>query len=98
MLYESHTKLHKVDSGRTDPSSADSSNMINPEYREKMLKVYRPVKTERHYHHPSVVHYAKFHKEQGGSLSLTLIEYISMLSAYKVLQQMDDLWGEDLLY
>lgn len=87
VLYELHTNYTvKVDSGRTDPRGAGSSSTINPGCRERTLKAYRPVKTERCYHHPSIVHYAKFHKEQGGSLSLIFIENISMLSAYKVLQ------------
>ena len=88
------TKSSRANSSGTDSSSAgsinssgtDSTSIINPGCRERALKAYRPVKTARHYHHPPIVHYAKFHKEQDGSLSLTLIEYLSMLSAYKVLQ------------
>ena len=84
ILYESHTNNGlKADSGagRIDPRG-----IINPGCRERTLETYIPVKTEKCYHHPSIVHYAKFHRERGGSLSLTFIEYLSMLSTYKVLQ------------
>ena len=78
--------INSSGAGSINSSSTDFSSIINPGCRERALKAYRPVKTARRYHHPPIVHYAKFHSAPDGSLSLTFIEYLSMLSAYKVLQ------------
>ena len=78
--------INSSGAGSINSSSTDFSSIINPGCRERALKAYRPVKTARRYHHPPIVHYAKFHGGPDGSLSLTFVEYLSMLSAYKVLQ------------
>ena len=59
---------------------------INPGCLKRSLGSYKPVEAAAtHYKHPSVVHYAKL-STRGTPVTLTFMDYMAMMSAYKFLQ------------
>ena len=57
---------------------------INNGCKKRNLFLYKPNGKITNYHHPSIVHYAKFHTTPGASLTLSYLQYMSLLSAYKI--------------
>ena len=65
----------------TDNSSTNESFMeTNPGCKRKVLFYYRPQRAPKVYHHPPLVHYVKFGQ---GAQSLSYMDYMAMMSAYK---------------
>ena len=57
--------------------------VTNPGCVRRVLSEYKPKRSARVYHHPPLVHYAKF---TYGTGTLSYMEYMAMLSAYKFLK------------
>ena len=59
----------------------------NPGCIAKKIGKYKPVDMDIEYHHPSLIQYAKLSKTAAmTSVSLTFMEYVSLLSAHKFLK------------
>lgn len=65
--------------------SINATSYINPGCIKHSLNAYRPVQTSLIYHHPSIVHYIKL-SQNDRDTSLHFREYLSMMSAYKLLK------------
>ena len=57
---------------------------INKGCKNRKLFWYKPNGKIKDYHHPPIVHYAKFHNKPGASFTLSYLQYMSLLSAYKI--------------
>ena len=68
---------------RAPPARETTSSAINPGCISRKLDEYISVETEIVYNHPSIVQYAKL---SSGPASLSFMEYMAMLSAYKLLK------------
>ena len=66
-------------------ASVNSTSYINPGCIKHSLNAYRPIQTSKVYHHPSIVHYIKL-SQSGRDTSLSFREYLSVMSAYKLLK------------
>lgn len=63
----------------------DDNQPINPGCLFKKFDMYMPIDVGVIYHHPSIVHYAKLSTD-ASPVSLTFLEHMSVLSAYKFLR------------
>ena len=60
---------------------------VNPGCKQRFpVSSYRPITRARNYRHPSIVHFAKFVKKPSEPVSLKFLEYMSMLSVYKIMK------------
>ena len=66
-------------------SSVIFSSYVNPGCIKRTLNAYRPIQTSMIYHHPSIVHYVKL-SQSDRDTSLNFREYLSVMSAYKLLK------------
>lgn len=65
-------------------SPTTESSLGNPGCSTRRLSSYKPVDTGTSYDHPAIVQYAKL--TQSGAASLTFMDYMAMMSAYKFLR------------
>ena len=66
-------------------TGVNSAPYVNPGCIKHTLNAYRPIQTSMVYRHPSIVHYIKLSQNNKDS-SLSFREYLSMMSAYKLLK------------
>ena len=63
------------------------SDKVNPGCKQRTpVSSYRPITRARDYHHPSIVHFAKFIDKVNEPIPLNFLEYMSMLSVYKIMK------------
>ena len=60
---------------------------VNPGCKQRVpVNSYRPITRAMNYSHPSIVHFAKFVKKPSEPVPLKFLEYMSMLSVYKIIK------------
>ena len=60
---------------------------VNPGCKQRSpVSSYRPITRARNYHHPSILHFAKFNGKDNEAKPLKFLEYMSMLSVYKIMK------------
>ena len=79
-----HTTVYTTERAETIPA-ATVGPIVNPGCISRRLQDFRPVKTGAVYHHPPIVQYAKLSTGRS-PVSLTFMDYIAMMSAYKLLK------------
>ena len=66
-------------------SGENPTSYVNPGCIKRTLGAYRPLQTLKNNHHPPIIHYVKL-SQSGRDTSITFREYLSMMSAYKLLR------------
>lgn len=77
------SSLNPTTEQATTPATTETIEMTNPGCTHKLLGYYHPKRAPTVYHHPPLVHYAKF---SYGAGTLSYRDYMAMLSAYKFLK------------
>ena len=73
-------------------SSITIDEKVNPGCKQRNpVNSYRPIIRAMNYRHPSIVHFAKFVKKASEPASLKFLEYMSMLSVYKIMKP-EEIW------